>query len=439
MSYFSKSTKSTALLLILSLLTYLLKYILNVFFAKNLEPHLYGDVIIAFKALNVFSILTLAGTTASAKRFLALYIKTENTTKVSNYLRWNLRLVTYTFSLSLGIALIFWCLIFIFDWLGIKDLGSYHLFVYILLGTPLLALILLLSGYLACNQHIVIAYICRNLMKYVLLIICLSIAVFLFDSALDYVSISIIFFSAFVVLIIIEAFLLINKASPIFRIYLSERRDAKSEQEWLRTSLRLIISNFMFLIICILDLAIVEIFSSQEADVGFYSAILAITGILWVLPGGVFQLMKPSVSSLISSTEGKIKLQKQLGVSNLLLLTTILIVAYGIVVYSRTLLLHFGTAYLVAEPALLIVIVGCCVGVFSQPSTVLLIYSGHEKTLVNINFIEMGLLVLLGIPLTILYGIEGIAIAFITAVTVKTVMNTYYAKIKTGLKPLTII
>ncbi len=64
-------------LLLLTFATYGLKYVVNLLFAKNMPPEVYGDLSLALRLLAIAAALTLLGTGTSAKRFLAKYLQTD--------------------------------------------------------------------------------------------------------------------------------------------------------------------------------------------------------------------------------------------------------------------------------------------------------------------------------------------------------------------------
>lgn len=426
-------------LLALSIASYFMKYILNIFLANYLEARFYGDISIALRALTIFATISLLGTTFGAKRFLAYYIRIQDKLNIQNYVRWNLKLIAYTFSICLLVALVSVGLMLTLDLLNIRALSEYHVVAYMLWIAPLAALVLLIASYLASTRHTVIAYTCRKIGRYIIMLGFFMISVLLLELPLDNKNIFIILLLTFTVLACIELAFLFTKMPSLFSLVFKEKpkkRDKEKEHQWLKFSSRLIINNVAFLIICILDLIIVEIFSSSEKYVGYYSAVLIIAGALWVIPQGIFQFFKLQISSLVETSHGRKLLQKQLDSINIIFFIAATILTCLLMLFSKTLLLHFGEEYLFATPTLFIALIGTYIGIYSQSPIILLVYSGNESLLLKVNYVEVGLLLVFGIPLTYAYNIIGAAVAYAISVSLKTFIVAYYARKLSGIKPL---
>lgn len=116
------------------------------------------------------------------------------------------------------------------------------------------------------------------------------------------------------------------------------------------------------------------------------------------------------------------------------LLTTVVIV-----LLARTLLSHFGSEYVQAEPALLIVAATALLGMATRAAPLLLAYSDQEKALLNITIVEFATLLVPGFLLAPLYGMVGVALATFASVVVKAALATARVRKRFGLRPLAII
>ena len=146
-------------LLILSFLTYGLKYVVNLVFAKNMPAEVYGDLSLALRLLAIAAALTLLGTGTSAKRFLAKYLQTNRHADSASYLHWNMRLVARAYILVWVGALVAGALMFHLHLFGLRDIESYHLAVYMLWIAPLVATGTLLAAFLLCDDLPVSSYL----------------------------------------------------------------------------------------------------------------------------------------------------------------------------------------------------------------------------------------------------------------------------------------
>ncbi len=433
-----KTLWSAIALLVISLVTYSMKYIFNVFLARHFTPSIYGDIIVAIKTLNIFSALSLLGTTTSAQRFLKKYLNKKNKKHAHQFVQWNIKVLIHTFSIILLLTFIAMMILLSLKLFKLDILNNLHLAVFMLWITPLSGSIILFGAYLACNDKPILAFFLRNFTKYLLLMFSFIITIYFIKKSISTTQIPFIFFLAFLFLVLIEGAILYKTMPMLKKIKLefSQASNPPISKEWFQVSVRVIINNFTFLVLCVMDLLIVEIFSHNEHNVGYYSAVLAITGIFWVISSGLFQFIKLDVSTQIDTATGKKMLQNNFNIINLLMISISTILAITIILFSKTLLLHFGPEYYLARTALYIVLAGTLVGICCQCAVVILLYSGYEKIILNISFMELVLLIIFGIPLTIYFGIIGTAISFAISVSSKTILLIYYARKKQQLKPL---
>jgi O-antigen/teichoic acid export membrane protein len=171
------------------------------------------------------------------------------------------------------------------------------------------------------------------------------------------------------------------------------------------------VNNLLYLVICTSDLMIVQFVSPNKSDVGLYAVTLIIASAVLVIPQNLYAPLKTKVSHLVDSAEGKQKLVLELKRLNRFALFFICLVGIGILIFSQQLLHHFGTVYLQANHALIILTVGFMAAAYAPAASTLIAYSGNEKLLLDISLIELGLIILLGIVLTYFWGYTGTALA----------------------------
>src|SRR5690348_17012405 len=103
-------TRDVTFLFFLTVLGYLTKFALNLFLAHHLTPARYGDYSVAIKLLDILVLVTLFGTNIGASRFLAKYLQYNSTHSAANYIAWNIKLVSVTFSIMLIVSLVIFSL-----------------------------------------------------------------------------------------------------------------------------------------------------------------------------------------------------------------------------------------------------------------------------------------------------------------------------------------
>ena len=91
------------LLVVIGIIGFACKYGLNVFFANQLDPHLYGDLAIALRAVNIIVVVMILGSNASANKFLP-HLKSRD--EYTNYIRWNYHLIKKPLFASIFVSIL---------------------------------------------------------------------------------------------------------------------------------------------------------------------------------------------------------------------------------------------------------------------------------------------------------------------------------------------
>ena len=123
--------------------------------------------------------LLLLDTSTSAKRFLPRYLSSENSTNFNNYVNWNLTFIFKSIIFFVILLALLMVIIFIMHILHIKDYQSYHLAIYLLILSPLPAILILMASFLNCNKNYLWAQAIIGPLKYGVFIIIFSPSIFL--------------------------------------------------------------------------------------------------------------------------------------------------------------------------------------------------------------------------------------------------------------------
>ncbi|MDG2272671.1 MAG: polysaccharide biosynthesis C-terminal domain-containing protein [Halioglobus sp.] len=430
--------------LVLVLAAYAATYALNLFITAHTTPAFYGDFSVAVKVLAIVSSVTLLGTDVGSKRFMARYVQHNRPDEEVRYIHWNLRLVAIPFIVCAVVALLASIGMLFAHYAGFRELQSYHLAVYMLWVAPLAAILVLYSSFLLCHKHPTAAIVFQQIGTGVLMLAYMSVAALLLGRALDTPTIVFGFLLVTFVLVLLQWVFLAQRVPQLFhatKIALHRKLEGGADEmpEWARISRGLLVNNILFMLVGAIDLIIVEVVSPAEGNVGYYAALLTITGIIWFVPQGTLFNLKACVSSLISDQDGRHELQRKMHTAFLATAGVSAVFTALIIVSGRDLLAHFGTGYAAHYPSLVILVLGCFVGTLSRPGSVLLAYSDHQQTLVRVSVIELVALLILGVTLTFLYGVLGIATATSLALISRAVTVIILARRKTGLKAALVV
>jgi O-antigen/teichoic acid export membrane protein len=205
-------------------------------------------------------------------------------------------------------------------------------------------------------------------------------------------------------------------------------------EEWFFTSSRLIGSGLIFTITSVLDLIIVAIVVTNKEDVGHYAAVLTICGCIWLPAMNLYQLVGSKASGLLSSQEGKVKLQSMLDRTNKVVIFLTAILSIAIIGFSSELLAHFGPTYANARYVLIIMTLGAFVAGSFRFASLLLIYGGFERLSLMVNAWQLVILILLAVPATYFFGITGAAVATATVLIARAFAAVYFVRKKVGMR-----
>lgn len=404
--------KITRLVFLLVFIGYFSKYGLNLYLAHHLSAKLYGDFNVAVRVLNIWVLVALFGTNVGAVRFLPSYLKLHKKLTAIDYIAWNIKIIKISFIVTFAIAIITFLTMYLLHRYGIRHIGDYHLATYMFWLVPFAAISSLLCSFLLSMNHIILPTILNNIIRYLLQLVLFIAMILVTGQALTKISIVSILFVSFLILSVLT-FICI-KSELLFMLYLGYKKVRKVsiiQKKWLGTSSRLIGNSIVFSIVTVLDLIIVEAITPNKSDVGHYAAVIMIIIIIGIFPGNVYQTLKPKISHLLSTKLGHVKLQHELDKINKISFSIMTTLTILIVCFSETLLSYFGPHYVTARPALIIMSICTLLSGYARIASVLLVYSGYEKLVLNYAIQQFSCMIILALPATYYWGITGTALA----------------------------
>jgi O-antigen/teichoic acid export membrane protein len=408
-------------LVVIALICYVGKFLLNVFLARHLSPGLYGDFSIGWRTFGLLAILLLLGTGTASKRFLPTLLKDKKQVAEA-YVSWNFRFVVRACLAFIIFLAIFSLTLVLLHLYNVKSIDSYHLAIYMLFLAPLGAFAALLASYLQCNQNNYWSSFLASGGRYFVLVGLLLTSIYFLELSFDKFSLWILVLLTFVVLSLLEMIMVLVKLPVKLRFQLSRfRKDQSQERElWSRTSFRLMTSQAIFLVMSVTDLYLVELLVKNETAVDKYAAVLTVCGVLWLLSLNIYRFIAARVSTAMESGQFA-RLRKMIWQASLVNLFVCGGVVAIIIIFRATILSSFSAHYVTTQTELTMIILalGCFLGSFSKPAIFLLAYAGGEKQLINLSIIEFASLLILGVPLTLWLGIVGTAIATAGSILIK--------------------
>jgi O-antigen/teichoic acid export membrane protein len=417
------------------LLGYITQYGLNAFLAQNLAKGMYGDFGTTLKILSITTSLALFGTDIGTDYFVSKYLFSGQKVKAERYIVWNIALLRNSYLFFLLLATVSFLISFILHLLGFYSIYKYHFFVYILWITPLVASFRIVTMLLRASNLNVFASFGSTLLIYVLQF-CFFFLLIKFSPRHSHhlYSITILGLSNLII-----AILMFFKLDRKFRetIFLELRHSSKitiTNTYWYKKSKHIISNNLIFLMITSIDLFIVRIFSKNSQDLGLYTAVLATTSILSIIPGSLNQNIQSKISYLLSSTSGKFEVEKQLRVVNRIIFFILSIGSVFILYFSTELLQVFGNTYIRAKSVLIYITIAVWFLGITQSAMTILTYTGFNQLVRLINSIKLISICLIVTPATYLFGLNGTGLSMLIILTVFQCCFVYFAKEKTGVR-----
>jgi len=134
----NKRSNIATMLVILGIIFYFSKYLLNIIISNNLNPANYGDFAFYTRIIIFASMILLLGTNNSAQKYLAKYFNNKDKLKIRYFVAWNIETVFMTSVIFTLILMMIYMSSFIFN----ISLGYFILYLSI---TPVFALGILFS------------------------------------------------------------------------------------------------------------------------------------------------------------------------------------------------------------------------------------------------------------------------------------------------------
>jgi O-antigen/teichoic acid export membrane protein len=425
----------------LLLLSYFLKYILNVYLANHFTPAYYGDFSLAIRILYLSASITLLGTNDATHHFFSKNIHEQKIDQAFSYLQWNFYFIFRAFIVCVMLGFLLFIVMSLLNYFHVKDFASYHLAIYMLWIAPASALVMLFFSFLVGVGKNRISNFISGVMRSFLLLAFFFITISFLNVGVSDFFVLIVVVSATFITLLTQAVILRETLGAKFvgLFKTMAQKPVLINPAWQNVSLNLARSSMIYLVIVTLDLFIVEIVLPDEASVGFYAAILTVSGIINVLASACYQTLRPIVSECLKSKQGMLRLKKKLGLTNLFFLIIGSICSILLIVFGEKILAHFGIKYIQVYSVLVISILTALIYSSGTSASILLMYSGDQKLPLIINTCELVLLVILGITLTYKYGIMGMAIASLVATSTKVLMLLFMVHKKLQLHALMII
>ena len=436
--YFANTKSNLAIALaMLSLVGYALSYIFNTVLTYYLPASTYGEVYIYLRLILIFSLIITVGTNFSAKKHLSKFIVEKNNYMMQCYIRWNILFIIKPFLVFISILTVLSLLTYI----GITVIERVTLgFLWIV---PVNAVLLIFNSYIQSNKWPILYYFFNKVACILIMLVLIGVGILFFGLTVDLKSIIYIVFISTLVALIVES-LLIRKILRVYGIdkFFSFHRFLKNNTiktlsvSWRSDAFRLMINFLIIGQISIIGLYILKYIGSDNNNIGYYSAILVITNVIYIMPSSITSLLDAGISPMLA--QGKYKdLQNNITTINRFNICILIILFFVIVFQSKYLLSLFGEEYITAQIPLIIQAVALLLLALFLPSITILTYWNSKKIL-KLSITEVLVLTVLGIVLVYNFELLGLSIAVLLTALKKVTMVYFTLKKNIPISPFSI-
>jgi glutamate:GABA antiporter len=436
--YFTNTKSNLAITLaVLGLVSYALMYIFNTVLTSFLPASAYGEIYICLRLIIIFSLIIIVGTNFSAKKHLSRFFEEKNNCMVQNYIRWNIFFITKPFLVFISILIV----LSLLAYFGIPVIDKFTLgFLWIV---PFNAVLIIFNSYIQSNKWPILYYFFNKIASILITLFFIGVGVVFFGLTVDIKSIIYIVFISILTALILE-FLLIRmtlRAYDIGKLFsfnwsLKNNTLKALGESWSSDAFKLMINFLIIGQIYVIGLYILKYIGSNNNSIGYYSAILVITNVIFIMPSSITSLMDAGIAPMLAQKKYN-DLQSNITTINRFNICILILVFSVIVFFSEYLLSLFGEEYIAAQIPLIIQSFALLLLALFLPSIEILTYWNSKKIL-KFSITEALVLTVSGFVLVYYFDLLGLSIAVLLTSLVKVILVYLTLKKNIPISPLSI-
>ena len=427
-----KHFKANAILLTLLILGYLVKYTFYAFLARHFSPKSYGDINIVFKMVNLAVPIVMLGLNNSMLRILPTMMANKEHGKISVFLSLVFRVVAIASLIAFALGGLFSLVVALTHHPSL--IGMHYPGILACFLVPFLALAVIFNSLLKCYKKYYFAVFSFNTLTFLISLVLVACAFYIFKSVNFYSAFLMILASYFLLVVIQLRFLY----KPITKEFAAARAGVSVDPQWIPLSLFFMLSTLVYSALISIDLILLEILGSNAAETGFFSALITIAWIMFLVSQASTVIFNPKISEYHDAGQPD-KLQKLLSTAFLFNMLLGIIFGAAIICFGKFMLGRFGLAYVQHYPLLVALTIGAFfINVLQTPSS-MLIFTDYCKKAVGINIASLILAIVLDVILIPKYGMHGAAFSLIFVAFMSNFVKVIMVKHFLKLKPFIII
>ncbi|MAH61763.1 MAG: hypothetical protein CMF42_05710 [Legionellales bacterium] len=387
--------------------------ITNVIISNHLSLDVYGDFAVAWRALQLISLLMVFGSTVSANKYVQKYIKSGSSRPRKDFLIWNMTLVSQVF---VTVTIIYFCFIGLAEIAHYHEAwdGEYHLAMYVVLFAPFWALALIFINYALVMGRSILASFLYSVGVYGAKLIVFGFGFFIFLPQ-NYLHLSYLMFAYVFLLFLIGSFsygMLPDNDLGHLKYLFSRSLKKKESSAWFELSKQ---SEVMILCTEVTDVAglfILEFLDSVEFDVGFFNVCFVCVKLILFSLDTLTRLYEMKVTTMSNlSQEESNQLQKTFYHLDGLRVAIVLVSMAIFYEFAPQILYCFN----IDDTTNKIILPIMVFGLFFRNSCILrlnfLVANGQDHFCSYVQIIRAVIMIGLGSILCLHYGLYGVVLA----------------------------
>ena len=416
--------------ILLFLLSYIANYGTSIVLARSLSADEFGEYNAIIYSLHLLATISLLGMDYALIKFIPTYIYKGEWANAAGYLRYSVQFLIKSSMIIFTIGIIIAGLSYYFDEIKIFPITDNHLIFFLWL-IPFIAISDFLKKSLRSFQQPYLSFILTIQFFQPLTIL----FIYYFKKLgpiINMYSIMLIYLIITILAIIIELIVIYFKIPEKLITTMP-----KYQKSWRMAAISILVNTLLISNINALSVIISKTFSVDEMASGTLSAVILISGFIWMFNSAINMIIEPLVC--IAAELGKKQMQSLINSSCFLIFilggTWMLIIIF----YGHSLLASFRPEFVSGYVPLLVISgVSLFASIFGT-SSVLLKYVGHENKLIHSTIIGLVLFIIMGSYTVKYYGIWGSVITFTFIQIIITIYFAYLAKTSFGIRPFIIV
>ncbi|MCD6046616.1 MAG: polysaccharide biosynthesis protein [Gammaproteobacteria bacterium] len=386
--------------LILGFLGYFFRYFNSIFLTHWLSIQDYGHYSLVTSLVTFTGILVLFGIDKVTIKFLPAYLEKKSWGEICGLFKHIIYFLSLVFLILFGLSFV------IISWSQYSDYFLHNTFWQYLWLVPFYALSLILSALLRVYNLRLMSMASQGISRYffsLLLIVLFKIflgKITLFTSLLAYLG-------GIFICIMISVIALKNQ---VYWQKIRHTLPVLHLRKWILIGLQLMLSVLILSTEPSIITILLKVFNHEIKLLALYNISYMLNGLIWISSSACASIFTTGISKAAAEkNQQKLQFIYNLGTITMIVPGMVIMLVY--IFFGKEILSHFGSSYVAAYPALMVLTFGSYATLFTGMSVYFLEYALPPAVLMKATIIISTLSIAVGSIFCYYYGLVGAAIA----------------------------